>query len=88
MLYRLVRNPLMLGWFIVFWATPDMSQGRLSFAVLMTACGLVGILFEERDLRNILGEPYRRYWARTPMLLPWPRPTARSDSSNTASPAA
>lgn len=72
-LYRLIRNPIMLGWFIAFWATPVMTQSHLLFAIAITIAGLVGILFEERDLLQILGEPYRRYRQRTPMLLPIPR---------------
>ena len=27
-LYRFIRHPLYLGWFITFWATPTMSAGR------------------------------------------------------------
>ncbi len=33
---------------------------------------LIGVTVEERDLLAILGEDYRRYRARTPMLFPLP----------------
>jgi len=73
-LYTMVRNPLMLGFLMAFWSAPDMSQGRLLFAAMSSfyiVC--IGIQFEERDLLKILGEDYRLYRERTPMLLPRPR---------------
>ncbi len=72
-LYRWVRHPLMLGFIIAFWSAPTMTLGRLLFAVVTTAWILIAIQIEERDLLHILGEPYRRYRARTPMLVPTPR---------------
>lgn len=70
--YKYVRHPLMLGFIIAFWATPDMSGGRLLFAIVATAYILVAIQIEERDLLHMLGEDYRAYRQRTPMILPWP----------------
>ncbi len=72
-LYRWVRHPLMLGFLVAFWSAPTMSQGRLLFAAVTTVWILIAIRIEERDLAHFLGEPYRDYRRRTPMLVPWPR---------------
>jgi methanethiol S-methyltransferase len=72
-LYRWVRHPLMLGFIIAFWSAPTMTLGRLLFAAVTTLWILIAIKIEERDLAHFLGEPYREYRARTPMLLPMTR---------------
>jgi methanethiol S-methyltransferase len=69
-LYRFVRHPIMVGFLIAFWATPDMSQGRLLFAALGTGYIIVGVRFEERDLRASLGEGYLRYEQTVPRFVP------------------
>lgn len=69
-IYRWVRHPLMLGFIVAFWCAPTMSWGRLLFAAVTTAWILLAIQIEERDLAHFLGEPYRAYRARTPMLVP------------------
>jgi len=71
-LYRMVRNPLMLGFLIAVWAAPVMSYGHLLFAVCMTAYIVIGIQFEERTLSRELGAVYEAYRRRTPMLIPRP----------------
>ena len=67
--YRLVRHPMMLGFFVAFWATPTMTVGHLLFAVLGSAYIVVGVLFEERDLKRALPE-YDAYAADTPRFVP------------------
>ena len=69
-LYAWIRHPMMLGLLIVFWATPRMTVGHLFFAVASSAYIVVGIRFEERDLRAQLGAPYEEYARDTPMLIP------------------
>lgn len=68
--YRFVRHPLYVGWFLTFWATPQMTLGHLLFAVGMSGYILVAVPYEERDLVRFLGADYEQYRQRVPKFLP------------------
>ena len=68
-LYRIVRHPLYVGWFFVFWSTPTMTIAHLFFAIATTVYTLIAIQLEEHDLQNMHPE-YSEYKKRVPMLIP------------------
>ena len=70
MLYKFIRHPLYLGWFITFWATPTMSAGHFLFALGMSVYILIAIPLEERDLEALHGASYRRWRESTPAFVP------------------
>lgn len=70
LLYKLVRHPLYLGFFLAFWSTPHMSYGHLLLAVGMSIYMLIAIQYEERDLVGYFGREYEEYRGKVGMLIP------------------
>lgn len=71
-LYRYMRHPMMLGFFLAFWATPDMTMGHFVFSIATTGYILIALQLEERDLIKAFGEKYRKYRKQVPMFIPLP----------------
>jgi len=81
-LYKWVRHPLYVGWFTVFWVTPQMSAGHLLLAVVTTAYILVAVRIEEKDLITYFGDAYVGYAERVPRFMPVRgRDTSRPESA-------
>lgn len=70
MLYKMVRHPIYTGFFIAFWATPDMTYSHLLAAAGFTIYILIGIAHEEKDLLALFGEEYAAYRRRVGAFIP------------------
>jgi protein-S-isoprenylcysteine O-methyltransferase Ste14 len=72
--YKWVAHPLYAGFFLAFWAAPEMTAGHLLLAAGMSTFILIAIRYEEHDLTNLFGDDYRRYRASVGGLVPrfWP----------------
>lgn len=81
--YRYVRHPLLAGFLLAFWSTPQMTAGHLLFAIATTGYIVIGAKLEERVLVNIFGDTYRQYRQDVPMFIPRPGRTASSTSDYT-----
>ena len=70
--YKLVRHPIMTGFFIMLWAVPEMSAGHLLFSLACSAYILLAVfLLEERDLMKMFGDDYKNYKKETPAFCPF-----------------
>jgi methanethiol S-methyltransferase len=72
LLYKIVRHPLMLGFIIAFWATPQMTVGHILFAFATTTYILVAIQLEERDMVRMHGNDYIKYQQEVSQIVPMP----------------
>ncbi len=68
-LYRYVRHPLYVGFFIAMWATPTMTVTHLVFAFMASAYIVIGTMLEEHDLRKVHAE-YDAYAREVPRFVP------------------
>jgi protein-S-isoprenylcysteine O-methyltransferase Ste14 len=79
--YRWVAHPLYSGFFLAFWAAPEMTVGHLLLAGGVSVFMLIAIRYEERDLTDLFGEDYRHYRSGVGMLAPRFKRRAPTDGS-------
>lgn len=70
MLYKWVRHPMMLGFFLAFWCAPEMTVGHLLLAAGMSIYILIALRYEERDLAGVFGRDYEEYRRNVGMIIP------------------
>jgi hypothetical protein len=68
----------------MIWSNPELTLDRLQFNLVFTIWIVIAILLEERDLVAVIGDSYRSYQNKVPMLLPFrinPRIKSEPDMS-------
>ena len=69
-LYAVVRHPISVGWMVSPLLVPHFTVGHLVFAGATIVYVLIATPFEEADLIEEIGEPYREYRKRVPAFVP------------------
>ncbi len=59
--YHWVRHPIYFGWLLMVFGAPDMTFGRLSFAVISTTYIALAVPWEEASMVDTFGAQYERY---------------------------
>ncbi len=68
--YGYTRHPIYFCALVLFWTNSSMSAERLLFNMLFSIWIVVATRLEERDLLSELGQEYRDYQTKVPMLVP------------------
>jgi protein-S-isoprenylcysteine O-methyltransferase Ste14 len=61
---------MMSGFFLAFWAAPEMTVGHLLLAAGMSIYILIALRYEEHDLVGAFGKDYQLYREQVGMLTP------------------
>jgi len=72
--YRWVRHPMYMATLLFLWGYPNPTPDRLLLNALWSLWVIAATRLEERDLAADLGDQYRIYQRRVPMLIPHRRP--------------
>ncbi|MEO9601458.1 hypothetical protein [Parasphingorhabdus sp.] len=81
-LYAIVRHPISLGWMVTPLLTPHLTVGHIVFALSTIVYILLATPFEEADLIEDIGEPYRDYRNRVPAFIPFLKRAPRSGTDD------
>lgn len=81
--YAYCRHPMYLFFGLSAFLNPTMTYGDLQFLFIIFIYIVIAIPFEERSLRNELGEDYDLYRQNVPVIIPRPRPWKFIESSHT-----
>lgn len=73
-----IRHPLTSFLILAIWSHHILTASRLEWNLLLSAYSLIGVIFEERDLRKRFGEEYLAYSREVPALIPWLRLPAKT----------
>ena len=68
--YAYVRHPIMTGLLIGIWCIPNMTANLLLLSTLFSAYVLIGVFFEERKLKRMLGDQYEVYCQEVGSIFP------------------
>ncbi|MGB5259269.1 MAG: NnrU family protein [Gammaproteobacteria bacterium] len=68
--YRWIRHPQYACILVMLWSYPDLTADRLLLNLLWSIWVVIGTRLEERDLAITIGDQYREYQSRVPMLIP------------------
>jgi protein-S-isoprenylcysteine O-methyltransferase Ste14 len=66
-----VRHPWYGGAILLVWAFGAVTDVSLVSKAVLTAYLIIGTALEEQKLIHDIGEPYRVYRKKVPMLIPW-----------------
>lgn len=69
--YKVVRHPIQLGTLVGVWSTPVMTMTHFMLSVGLTVYVMISLNYEERDLVTSLGDKYKDYQQRVPMIIPF-----------------
>jgi protein-S-isoprenylcysteine O-methyltransferase Ste14 len=69
-LFRVIRQPIYVGFALTLWTVPVWTPDQLALALGYTAYCLLAPRLKERRFAALYGDRFRRYQTRTPYILP------------------
>lgn len=71
--FRVIRQPIYVAFALTLWLVPVWTPDQLVLATVLTGYCLAAPRMKERRLLARHGGHFRRYRARVPYVIPWPR---------------